>query len=136
MMMYPAVQCRAQAEADAFFARENRLPTLRDQAAFPYLGAVVKEVLRWAPPTPVGLFHCTSQPDTYKGFFIPAKTTVITNIWAMTHDESVYPDPSVFDPERFMGDNPQADPRECVFGFGRRVCAGYVPALCIITRKH
>ncbi|KAJ7144999.1 cytochrome P450 [Mycena crocata] len=92
MMMNPSVQRRAQAEADAFFARENRLPTLHDQAAFPYLACVLKETLRWAPPAPIGIFHCTSQPDTYKEFFIPAKTTVIANIWAMTHDESVYPD--------------------------------------------
>ncbi|KAJ7145001.1 hypothetical protein C8R43DRAFT_890913, partial [Mycena crocata] len=34
------------------------------------------------------------------------------------------PSPFVFDPERFMESNPQADPRECVFGFGRRICSG------------
>ncbi|KAJ7348867.1 cytochrome P450 [Mycena albidolilacea] len=124
MMMYPAIQNRAQAEVDAFLAAENRLPTLHDQAAFPYLGCVIKEVFRWAPATPIGLFHCTSQSDTYNRFSIPAKTTVIANIYAMMHDEDVYPDPFVFDPERFMGSSPQADPRECVFGFGRRVCAG------------
>jgi hypothetical protein len=137
MMMYPAIQNRAQAEVDAFLAAENRLPTLHDQAAFPYLGCVIKEVFRWAPATPIGLFHCTSQSDTYNGFSIPAKTTVITNIYAMMHDEDVYPDPFVFDPERFMGSSPQADPRECVFGFGRRVCAGYGPSdiLPSITNK-
>ncbi|KAJ7765749.1 cytochrome P450 [Mycena metata] len=124
MMMYPSVQQRAQSEADAFFAAEQRLPTLHDQAAFPYLSCVVKEVLRWVPPTPIGLWHCTAAADTYNGFFIPAKTTVIANIWAMMHDESAYPDPFVFDPERFMGSNPQADPRDCAFGFGRRICAG------------
>ncbi|KAJ7491019.1 cytochrome P450 [Mycena latifolia] len=124
MMMNPTVQHRAQAEVDAFIAKEQRLPTLQDQEALSYLACVVKEVLRWSPPAPMGLFHCTSEPDTYKDFLIPAKTTVITNIWAMMHDESVYPDPFVFDPERFKGDNPQADPRDCVFGFGRRICAG------------
>ncbi|KAJ7700782.1 hypothetical protein B0H17DRAFT_1128640 [Mycena rosella] len=45
---------------------------------------------------------------------------VITNIWVMMHDENVYPDPFVFNPERFTGTNPQADPRECVFC----ICAG------------
>ncbi|KAF7360503.1 O-methylsterigmatocystin oxidoreductase [Mycena venus] len=129
MMMYPAVQRRAQAEVDAFFAAENRIPTLHDQAAFPYLACVIKEVLRWAPATPIGLFHCTSQPDTYKQFLIPAKTTIIPNIWAMMHDETVYPDSFVFSPERFMGSSPQADPREYAFGFGRRVCAGYATLL-------
>lgn len=41
-----------------------------------------------------------------------------------TRDASVYPDPEKFDPDRFMGPNPQTDPREFVFGFGRRVCPG------------
>ncbi|KAJ7215314.1 cytochrome P450 [Mycena haematopus] len=124
MMMNPSVQKRAQAEVDEFFAAENRLPTLHDQGLFPYLDCVLKEVLRWVPAAPIGLLHCTSKPDIYNGFFIPAKTMVIANIYAMMHDESVYPDPFVFDPERFMGNSPQPDPRDYVFGFGRRVCAG------------
>ncbi|KAJ7184544.1 cytochrome P450 [Mycena filopes] len=124
MLMYPDVQKRAQAEADAFFLREERLPTLADQAAFPYLGCVLKEVLRWVPAAPIGLFHCTSEADVYNGFVIPRKTTVVANIWAMMYDEKMYPKPSVFDPERFVGEEPQPDPRKWGFGFGRRVCAG------------
>jgi cytochrome P450 len=136
--MNPSVQHCAQAEVDAFLTKEQRLPTLHDQAAFPYLGCVIQEVLRWSPPSPLGLFHSTSMPDTYKDFFIPAKTTVIANIWAMMHDESVYPEPFVFDPARFMGTNPQVDPRGCVFGFGRRICAGYGALLdskCMVLTK-
>ncbi|KAJ6630953.1 cytochrome P450 [Mycena sp. CBHHK59/15] len=124
MMLHPLVQTRAQEEADNFLASEHRMPTLHDQAAFPYIGCVLKEVLRWAPASPIGLFHCTAKLDTYKGYLIPAKTTVIANIWAMMHDETVYPDPFTFDPTRFQGGNPQPDPREYVFGFGRRVCPG------------
>ncbi|KAJ7700785.1 cytochrome P450, partial [Mycena rosella] len=125
MMTNPTVQHRAQAEVDAFVVKKQRLPMLHDQAAFPYLACVAKEVLRWAPPAPLGLFHCTARPDTYKDFYIPAKTTVVANICAMMHDESVHPNPSVFDPERFARPNPQADPRDWVFGFGRHICAGY-----------
>jgi cytochrome P450 len=124
MMLHPSVQTRAQAEVDHFLASERRVPTLHDQAAFPYVGCVLKEVLRWAPASPIGLFHCTSRSDTYRGFSIPARTTIIANIWAMMHDETMYPDPFTFDPTRFLGDTPQPDPREYVFGFGRRVCPG------------
>jgi cytochrome P450 len=48
----------------------------------------------------------------------------VPNVWAMCHDPAVYPSPSTFDPERFLGSSPQPDPRELVFGFGRRRCPG------------
>ena len=35
-----------------------------------------------------------------------------------------YPDPDVFDPERFLGENQQLDPIEVCFGWGRRSCPG------------
>ena len=41
----------------------------------------------------------------------------------MLHDPQVYPEPSKFNPERFLGSQPQQDPRNVSFGFGRRyVC--------------
>ncbi|KAJ7762784.1 cytochrome P450 [Mycena maculata] len=124
MMMHPSVQRQAQDEVDRFFASEHRLPTLHDQGAFPYVQCILKEVLRWAPASPFGLFHCTAKPDVYKGYLIPAKTSIMANIWAMMHDATVYPDPFSFDPSRFLGDKPQADPRDYAFGFGRRICPG------------
>jgi len=38
----------------------------------------------------------------------------------MAHDPKVYSDPFTFKPERFLGPTPEQDPREYVFGFGRR----------------
>ena len=43
-----------------------------------------------------------STDNAYKGFFIPAKVTITANIWAMMHDAEQYPDPYIFDPDRFM----------------------------------
>jgi cytochrome P450 len=41
----------------------------------------------------------------------------------MLHDETVYKDPSRFNPDRFIsrdGGRVEQDPREIAFGFGRR----------------
>ncbi|KAG6380283.1 cytochrome P450-like protein [Boletus reticuloceps] len=43
------------------------------------------------------------------------------------HDESRYPDPYTFLPERFLDDDGSFKHNECeniVFGFGRRICVG------------
>lgn len=42
----------------------------------------------------------------------------------MCHDPEIYPDPFVFNPERYLCDQPQRDPRKVGFGFGRRICPG------------
>ena len=39
------------------------------------------------------------------------------------HDSEMYPNPFEFDPERFLGAEPQQDTLKWVFGFGRRVSA-------------
>lgn len=35
-------------------------------------------------------------------------------------EPDTYSDPTDFKPERFLGENPELDPRDAGFGFGRR----------------
>jgi len=53
MCTHPRVQLAAQAELDAVIGNE-RLPTVADRAQLPYIDAIVKEVFRWGPVTPMG----------------------------------------------------------------------------------
>ena len=48
---------------------------------------------------------------------------VFSNIWAMTHDPNVYPDPFTFKPERFLNEDGKSndDNRVLAYGFGRRL---------------
>jgi len=131
MVLHPDVLQKAQTEIDNVIG-DAGLPTLSDQAALPYLEAVLKEVYRWTAPTPVGGPHQLTEEDDYAGFDLPKGSTVLANVWAMSRDEEHYPDPERFDPERFLGVAEEVaqtrDPHKFVFGFGRRICPGRVLA--------
>ncbi|SJL09796.1 related to cytochrome P450 CYP2 subfamily [Armillaria ostoyae] len=124
-LLYPEVQAKAQAELDAVVGH-TRLPNFDDRAQLPYINAVVLEALRWNPVTPMGVAHRSVKEDVYRGYYIPAGATIVGNVWAILHDEKDYPNPLVFDPNRFMPEDekePQPEPT-AAFGFGRRVCPG------------
>ncbi|KZP29740.1 cytochrome P450 [Athelia psychrophila] len=127
MIRYPAVQQRAQAELDSVLG-PDRLPTFDDIPALPYLSAVMKECHRWEVVFPFALPHRLTEDDQYRGWFLPSGTMVLPNSWAILNDPAVYPDPSVFNPERFLKDgqiDPEVqDPELAAFGYGRRVCPG------------
>ncbi|KAF9006260.1 cytochrome P450 [Hymenopellis radicata] len=123
MVLNPEVQKKAQEELDLVLGGD-RLPTYNDMDDLPYITALCKEVVRFHPVAPIGIPHFTTEDDIFEGHYIPKGSMVISNIWKMTHDPNVYKNPMQFDPTRFMGENPEQDPREVSFGFGRRVCPG------------
>lgn len=127
MVLHPEVYRKAQAEIDRVVGSE-RLPELEDRPSLPYLECVLKEVYRWNPPAPLGVPHNVTHGDVYRDHYIPKGTMVIGNIWAMTRDPSMYPDPDTFLPERFENLDSetaeQCSPHRMVFGFGRRLCPG------------
>ena len=53
MALYPEVQKKAQAEIDAVVG-PSRLPDFDDRPSLPYINAIVKELMRWHPVTPLG----------------------------------------------------------------------------------
>ncbi|KAJ7137669.1 cytochrome P450 [Mycena epipterygia] len=126
MALNPEVQAKAQAELDAVVGL-HRLPTINDREHLPYVDALCKEVFRYHPIGPMGLPHRAMEDDIHDGYFIPKGSLVLANIWNMVHDPAVYSKPMVFDPARFIASEhhtPEPDPRDIVFGFGRRVCPG------------
>ncbi|KAI0259752.1 cytochrome P450 [Gloeopeniophorella convolvens] len=122
MLKYPDVQRKAQAEIDRAVGT-SRLPDFADHDALPYVGAVLKETLRWHPVLPLAVPHCTTQSDTYDGHFIPAGATIIGNTWAIFRDPKIFPEPDKFTPERWLSPDAPRFPDQA-FGFGRRECPG------------
>ncbi|EKM59475.1 uncharacterized protein PHACADRAFT_205692 [Phanerochaete carnosa HHB-10118-sp] len=123
MTLYPEVQKRAQQEIDAVTGTD-RLPTLDDREQLPYMRALVSEVLRWNPIAPLGVPHVSTEDDIYRGYYLPKGSIFIANIWHILRDPDTYSEPLRFKPERFLGEQPEQDPRCAVFGFGRRICPG------------
>ncbi|KAK0187278.1 cytochrome P450 [Armillaria mellea] len=101
MLANPEAQRKAQEEIDAVLG-SGELPRFADEVSLPFVSAVVKEVLRWKNVTPMGIPHALTSDDVYRGYRIPSGSTVIANIWAMLHDETTYPEPHSFNPERFI----------------------------------
>jgi len=126
MTRFPEVQKCAQEEIDRVVGGDH-LPNVSDRERLPYCAAMCKELLRWHIVTPLGVPHSNREADICGGYYIPPKTTIYTNQWAMHMDPEEYPDPEVFRPERFLsapGKRLQRDPHKVTFGFGRRVCPG------------
>ena len=67
------------------------------------------------------------EDDVYKGYYITAGTSVISNLWSIHHDPRLYPEPDAFKPERFLMKKEDIRPESLIeghyaFGFGRRYC--------------
>ncbi|EIW55982.1 cytochrome P450 [Trametes versicolor FP-101664 SS1] len=123
MVRNPEVVRNAQEEIDAVTGG-SRLPTNDDRDALPYVDAIMSECMRWTCPVPLGLPHKATENDVYEGMFIPNGTIV-----KMTRDPTLFPNPEAFIPERYLEDVDEAtarlrDPRNYIFGFGRRRCTG------------
>jgi cytochrome P450 len=132
MIAYPDTQARAQAELDAVVGR-SRLPTFADYPHLPYIRAMVKEILRWSPLTPLCIPHQSTEDDWYEGMFIPKGTICLPNLWYMNRDPEIYgADAAQFNPARYLDVNGHVtlappDTKEeghFAYGFGRRICIG------------
>ncbi|CAL1709868.1 unnamed protein product [Somion occarium] len=135
MTRWPEVQKRAQAEIDSVVGR-SRWPEFKDRVNLPYVTAIVKETCRWRPVAPLSVPHASTKDDVYEGYFIPKGTTVISSIWSIHRDPSVYPNPEEFIPERFLSMDPTTgtlheinteegkERGHHLYGFGRRLCPG------------
>jgi cytochrome P450 len=137
LLLHPEELKKVQAELEDVVG-DLRLPNFSDMPRLPRVRAVVKETLRWRPVTAGGIPHMSTKDDTYtldgRTYFIPAGTNLHPNQWAIHRDETLYPDPESFRPERWLepGWPTFHEPLDTFpnlqhfssFGFGRRICPG------------
>ncbi|XP_024029889.1 cytochrome P450 71D10 [Morus notabilis] len=134
MLRDPRVMEKAQAEVRQVYGGKGKV----DETCLhelKYLKLIIKETLRLHPPSPLLLPREAKEDCVINGYYIPAKTKVIINAWAIGRDPNHWTDPEKFYPERFVdssvdfkGTNFEFIP----FGAGRRMCPGITFAMADI----
>lgn len=121
---HPEVADRAAEEADRVLG--GRTPGYADLARLPYIGMVVKEVMRLYSPSP-GLLARRALEDVRIGDYLLPKGSVVSIMTVIPHhDARWFPQPERFDPSRFDSAAGHEIPRGAYlpFGAGPRVCIG------------
>jgi cytochrome P450 len=90
-----------------------------------YMDMVIDETLRMYPPG-TRLDRVASNDYEYNGLKIEKGQVIMVPIFALHHDPDVYPNPDVFDPERFNEENRKTRDNLAFipFGAGPRNCIG------------
>lgn len=106
-------------------------PEAKELSRLTWLNAIVKESLRLYTPLPA--FEPRSAPvdTTIDGLSIPAHTIVGMSPYCLHRQESVFPEPHVFKPERWLAEDGSLLPESAAqnkwfwaFSSGARMCIG------------
>lgn len=84
-----------------------------------YLNMIFQETLRKYPPAPIVLRKATENyPVIGTHFEIKKNQRVIIPIYAIHHDDKIYPNPELFDPNRFLPEEVVKRPSNAWLPFG------------------
>nr|GMC55405.1 cytochrome P450 CYP736A12-like [Ipomoea batatas]GME14093.1 cytochrome P450 CYP736A12-like [Ipomoea batatas] len=106
----------------------NRMVEEKDLPNLEYLEMVIKESFRLHPVATLLVPRESLEDIELNGHFIPKKSRVMINCWAIGHDPNIWSENvEQFFPERFMSKSVDIrghDFHLLPFGYGRRVCPG------------
>jgi cytochrome P450 len=119
---HPQIQDRVAAEAAAIGDREL---SPDDVPRLGYTVQVLHEALRLCPPA-AGVARLATCDIAVDGYRVEAGSLVAVGIYALHHDPTLWPNPTVFDPDRFGQENSKGRDRWQFIPFlgGGRPCIG------------
>ncbi|KAH9509384.1 hypothetical protein Btru_045770 [Bulinus truncatus] len=120
---YPEHQEKVYEEIERIIQSES--PSYEELSHLTYLDQFINETLRLYPPTSI-ISRQAAETRTYGSVTIPKGAAVIIPLFSILKDPRYYPDPEVFDPERFSEENKaKRDPMTFIpFGYGPHLCIG------------
>ncbi|KPJ08733.1 Cytochrome P450 4C1 [Papilio machaon] len=121
---HPYIQDKVFVEQREIFGDTKRTATLKDLNAMHYLDRCIKESFRLYPPVPF-ISRWMNESVTLSNYTVPAGTSCNIHIYDLHRSELLYPNPSLFDPDRFLPENVakrhhyayipfSAGPRNCI----------------------
>ncbi|KAK0671727.1 putative cytochrome P450 [Cercophora samala] len=128
---YPTVQDKLFSELQAAFPDKRSEMTNSSLEALSYFSAFMKESLRLAHAIPGAMPRdAPAQGAVLCGYDIPGGAVVETDNYHVHHNETIFPDPERFEPERWLpGGSSEGMERYLVpFGMGNMMCVGYTLA--------
>ncbi|XP_056145234.1 sterol 26-hydroxylase, mitochondrial [Lampris incognitus] len=106
----------------------NKVPASEDIARMPYLKAIIRETLRLYPVVPGNARVTVENEIVVGGHLFPKKTLFHLCHFAVSYDETVFPEPHAFLPQRWLRGGEEKGKQHpfgsVPFGFGIRACLG------------
>jgi cytochrome P450 len=123
LAQHPAVEAKLHDELDAVLS--DRLPSAEDVSRLSYTRKVFTESIRLYPPAWTIGRRALNDYDIAQ-YRIPANSMIFMSPYVTQHDPRYFPNPEVFDPERWTPEAQAARPKFSYFPFGGgpRQCIG------------
>ncbi len=118
---HPHIQERLAEESASVLG--NRMPAMEDIPRLPFAASVFNETVRLYPPVPL-FGRRVLQPLSLSGYDIPKNASVLLSPFITAHNETYFPDPETFSPDRWQTDAPPPKFAYFPFGGGAKVCIG------------
>ncbi|XP_039302961.1 cytochrome P450 4C1-like [Solenopsis invicta] len=117
-------QDRVRNEIDASMKNTEGKLTESSLQNLKYLEGCIQESMRLYPPAPL-IARVTSEKAQLKSYLIPPGTVIFLSIYAVHHDPNFWPNPELFNPDRFTNKNNQKHLYSYIpFSAGKRNCLG------------
>ena len=137
---YPACYTKLAEEIRATFASAGDIRAGSKLSGCKYLKACIDEAMRCNSPLTNIMWRVqdpaddSGKPLIVDGHVIPSGVEIGINLWSLFHNENIFPDPYLFDPERWLEKDGESEESKAhrqtmrkafvAFSAGERVCAG------------